>query len=153
MAIKTFRKTRKIHNFSMTFSSNASLCLEGYFHKRWIPAPEGISSYRKHALDLCFVTSYSMIRNESGEHISDCGLLSMSCPKPKGPLYGIYQYSPTLHTQRCNPSWSENLCVQVPIAYIQPGSTISWLHPCTQLASSYSDPEAQLASSPAIFTP
>ena len=104
----------------MTFSSNASLCLEGYFHKRCIPATEGISLYRKHALDLYFVTSYSMIRRESGEHISDCGLLSMSCPKHKGSFFCIYQYSPPLHTQRCNPSLSENLCVQVPIAYIHP---------------------------------
>ena len=32
VGIKTFRKTREIHNFSMTFSSIASLCLEGYFH-------------------------------------------------------------------------------------------------------------------------
>ena len=31
-------------------------------------------------------------------------------------------------------------------------SRISWLHPCTQLASSYPDTEAQLASSSAIFT-
>ena len=110
----------EIHNFSMTFSSDASFCFEGYFHKRCIPAPEGILFYRKHALDLCFITSCSMIRPESGEHISDCGLLSMSCPIAQRTILWYILYSPTFHTQRCNPSWSEHKCVLVPIAYIHP---------------------------------
>ena len=110
---KPLEKKREIHNFSITFSSDASFCLEGYFMK-------GILLYRKHALDLCFVTSYSMIRPECGEHISDCGLLSMSCPIAQGAILWYILYSPTFHTQRCNPSWSEHLCVQVPMAYIHP---------------------------------
>ena len=32
------------------------------FHKRYIQAPEGILLYRKHALDLGFLISYSMMR-------------------------------------------------------------------------------------------
>ena len=110
----------EIHNFSMTLSSDASLCLEGYFHKRCIPAPDDILLYRKHALDLCFITSYSMVRTESSEHISDCGLLLMSRPIAQGTSLWYILYSPTFHTQRCNPSWSEQLCVQVPIADIHP---------------------------------
>ena len=39
-------------------------------------------------------------------------------PKAQGTILWFYHYSPTLHTQRCNPSWSKNLYVQVPIAYI-----------------------------------
>ena len=92
-------------------------------------------------------------------------------PKAQGTILWFYHYSPTLHAQRCNPSWSKNLYVQVPIAYIhplralsvsrapvkatelsavgfwvhQPSWRISWLHPCTQLASSYSDPEVKMA--------
>ena len=50
---KPLEKNREILNFSMTLSSDASFCLEGYFHKRCIPAPEDILLYRKHALDLC----------------------------------------------------------------------------------------------------
>ena len=42
------------------------------------------------------------------------------CLTVKGPFYGIHLYSPTLQTQRCSPSWSENVCVQVPIAYMHP---------------------------------
>ena len=90
------------------------------FHERCIPAPEGILLYHKHALDLCFITSYSMIRPESGEHISACGLLSMSCPITQGAILWYILYSPTFQTQSCNTSWSEHLCVQVPIAYIHP---------------------------------
>ena len=89
-------------------------------HKMCIPAPEGILLYRKHVLDLCFITSYSMIRPESGEHISDCSLLSTSCPIAQGTSLWYILYLPTFHTQRCDPSWSEHLCVQVPIAYIHP---------------------------------
>ena len=33
VGMKTFRKKREIHNFSITFSSDASFCLEGYFMK------------------------------------------------------------------------------------------------------------------------
>ena len=69
VGMKTFRKPREIHNFSMTFSSDASFCLEGNLHKKCIPARGGILLYRKHALDLRFITSYSMIHPESGEHI------------------------------------------------------------------------------------
>ena len=117
---KPLEKKSEIHNFSMTFSSDASFCLEGYFHQRCIPAPEGILLYRKHALDSCFITSYSMIRPESGEHLPDCGLPSMSCPIAQGIILWYILYSLTFHNQRCNPRWSEHLCVQVPIAYIHP---------------------------------
>ena len=84
---KTFRKTREIHNFSMMFSSKVSLCLEGYFHKRCIPVPGVILSCCKYALDLCFITSYSMIaQNLVNTCISDRGLLSVSCPMAQGTL-------------------------------------------------------------------
>ena len=52
ISVKTFWKTREIYNFCMTFSWNAFLCLEGYFHKRRTLTPEIILSYSKHALDL-----------------------------------------------------------------------------------------------------
>ena len=78
--MKNFRKIHEIHSFSMTFSSDAFLCLEGYFHKRCILTTEVILSYSKHALDLCFIPSYTMISPESDELISDCGLLSVPCP-------------------------------------------------------------------------
>ena len=35
VGMKTFRKTREIHNFSITFSSDTFRFLEGYFQKRW----------------------------------------------------------------------------------------------------------------------
>ena len=85
VGMKTSCKTREIHSFSMTFSSD------------------------------------DFLRAESDEHISDCGLLSVLCPIAQGTnLWYSTIYSPTLHTQRFNPSWSENLCVQVPIAYMHP---------------------------------
>ena len=121
VGMKTSRKTREIHSFSLTFSSDDFLCLEGYFHKRCILTHAAILSWYKHALGLCFITSYTMIRAESDEHISDSGLLSLSCPIAQGTnLWYSSIYSPTLHTQRFNPRWSENLCVQVPIAFMHP---------------------------------
>ena len=80
---KPFEKTHVIHNIYMTFSSDASLCLEGFFHKRCIAAPRVILSFCKHASDLCFITSYFMMP-ESGEQVSGCGLLSVSCPIAQG---------------------------------------------------------------------
>ena len=77
VGMKTFRKSREISNFSMTFSSDAFRCLEGFVIKdEFQPL---VLSYRKHALNSCFITSYSMIRSESGGHIYDGGLLSVSC--------------------------------------------------------------------------
>ena len=99
VGMKNFRKTREIHSFSMTFSSDAFLCWVGYFHKRCILTPEVILSYSKHALGLCFITSYTMIRPESDEHISGCGLLSVSCPIAQGT---ILWYS-TIFTNRTYP--------------------------------------------------
>ena len=43
-------------------------------------------SYRTHPLELCFKPSYTMIRQESDEHVSDCGLLSVSCPIAQGTI-------------------------------------------------------------------
>ena len=45
IGMKTFRKAREIHSFSMTFSSDAFLFLEGYFHKRCILTSKVILSY------------------------------------------------------------------------------------------------------------
>ena len=119
--MKTFRKTREIHSFSVTISSDTFLCLEGYFHKKVPPNPEVILSYSKHALDLCFITSYTMIRPESDEHIFDCGLLSVWCLIARGAiLWYLSTFANLTHQRRCNPSWSENLCAHVPIAYIHP---------------------------------
>ena len=110
VGMKTSRKTREIHSFSMTFSSHDFLGLQGYIHKRCILTPEVILSLSKHALDLCFITSHTMIRAESDEHISDCGLLSVSCPIAQFMVF-IYIYSPTLNTQRFNPSCDQITCV------------------------------------------
>ena len=44
VGMKTSRKACEIHSFSMTFSSDDFLCLEGYFHKRCILTPEVIIS-------------------------------------------------------------------------------------------------------------
>ena len=44
VGMKTSRKTREIRSFSMTFSSDDFLCLEGYFQKRCILTPEVILS-------------------------------------------------------------------------------------------------------------
>ena len=48
VGMKTFRKTHEIHSSSMTFSSDAFLCLKSYFHKRCILTPKVISSYSCH---------------------------------------------------------------------------------------------------------
>ena len=45
IGMKTFRKAREIHSFSMTFSSDAFLFLEGYFNKRCILTCKVILSY------------------------------------------------------------------------------------------------------------
>ena len=39
VGMKTSRKTREIHSFSMTFSSDDFLGLQGYFHKKVHPNP------------------------------------------------------------------------------------------------------------------
>ena len=62
VGMKAFSITREIHSFPMTFSSDVFLWWEGYFHKRCILTPEAFLSYSKHAFDLCFITSYTMIR-------------------------------------------------------------------------------------------
>ena len=55
--VGTLRKPREIQHFSL----GVSICLDGYFHKRCIPAPGVTSLYCKHALSLCFIKSYPMI--------------------------------------------------------------------------------------------
>ena len=80
-----------------------------------------------HSFAMTF-SSDDFLRAESEEHISDCGLLSVSCSIAQGTnLWYSSIYSPTLHTQRFNPSWSGNLCVQVPIAYNAPIASVIYL--------------------------
>ena len=83
VGMKTFRKTHEIHSFSMIFSSDAFYCLKSYFHKRSIITTKVISSYS------CFgFMFHDLVYHDTPRiwwtHISNCGLLSVSCPIAQG---------------------------------------------------------------------
>ena len=145
---KTSRKTREIHSFSMTFSSDDFLCLEGYFQKKVHPNPWSYLIVIKICLRFMF---HNLVYHDT-PRIWWTHIWLWPCLTVKGPFYGIHLYSPTLQTQRCSPSWSENVCTGTDSLYAPIASIICLKSTCQkprnyqQLASSVQF-ENQLASS------
>ena len=56
-----------------------------------VSRPLGVP-YRTVNMALCYIKSYPMICPVSGEDMSDCGLLSMSCHIAQGTIFMAYSY-------------------------------------------------------------